>query len=177
LRRRCWSGPRYAELSDELREVRRKTRDEYVAQLSDAYKSPAQRAKDQGPPDLGDAVRDHGAVARTARANYIQRTCDAWRSRDAQPDLGTRPEEMQRPRGSSDPSDPSAAKTREREVETWLGRDPAELARDLEAKRDAIHQERNANLANAWKTPTSGHHHEGTGGGVAPGREWRLEHY
>jgi hypothetical protein len=51
------------------------------------------------------------------------------------------------------------------------------LARDLEAKRDAIHVEHNASLANAWKTPSSGHHHEGTGGGVAAGRTWRLEHY
>jgi hypothetical protein len=150
--------------------MRRNARDQYVAGLQDAWKSPA----------LGDAaVRDSRAVARTARADYIQRTCDAWKPRDAaQPDLGSTPEQLQRrQRSESDPADPDAAKTREREVETWLGRDPAELARDLESKRDAIHAERNASLANAWRTPTAGHQREGTGGGVAPGREWRLEHY
>jgi hypothetical protein len=155
----CDHQPRHAKLTDEVRKIRQTTRTEYLTGLQDAWKSPAQRAMDQGQPDLGDAVRDSRAVARTARADYIARTCDAWKPRDAQPDLGTPPEELRRPRGESDPTDPSAAKTREREIETWQGRDPAELAelaRDVEARGRAQHAEFSSTLSNAWKAnPTA----------------------
>jgi hypothetical protein len=46
--------PHFAQLTDELCELRAKTRAEYLASLRDACKSPAQRAVDSGgftPPD------------------------------------------------------------------------------------------------------------------------------
>jgi hypothetical protein len=94
------------------------------------------------------------ADSRSAYDQMCQRLTDAWRTpvRDApEPDLGSRPEELRRPRSESDPADPSAARTHKREVEAWKGRDPAELARDLEAKRSAIHAQVRNNLENAWR--------------------------
>ena len=39
----------------------------------------------------------------------------------------------------------------ERQREAWLGRDPAELARVLEQRRNAAHQEFSQRLSNAWR--------------------------
>jgi hypothetical protein len=229
--------PRYGELSDEQRKVRQTTRDAYVRDLANAWRSPRDAAApdepgepdepdeqrplpDPGvveatyqayrkalgqawrlapnpcpweapPADLAEAGRvarllqlapppksssaplldprasseaikavmrrgdgDARAAARDARDTYVARLGDAWRTsirERGEPDLGSRPEEMRRQRSESDPSDPRAAKTHEREIEAWKGRDPAELARDLEAKRAATHREFSRQLENAWQ--------------------------
>jgi hypothetical protein len=101
-----------------------------------------------------DGAKDHRAVALAAYDAMVARLGEAWRTPvgDApQPDLGSRPEEMRRPRSSSDPADPSAARTREREREKWLGADPDQLARDLEVKRRKIDAEHRQSLENAWR--------------------------
>jgi hypothetical protein len=84
----------------------------------------------------------------------IDRACNAWRThRDqGQPDQSTRPEELLR-RHLSGASDPDRADEVEAQLERW--REPGgidRLARDLETKRRANHEEFAANLSNAWKT-------------------------
>ena len=86
-----------------------------------------------------DAVLDARKQARDA---YVRRTCEAWRT-------AGRVQSKQ----DADPSepDPNAANAVERELETWQGRDPAELARDVEARRRAVHAEFCNTLSNAWR--------------------------
>jgi hypothetical protein len=76
-----------------------------------------------------DAVLDARKQARDA---YVRRTCEAWRT-------AARVQSKQ----DADPGehDPNAANPVERELETWQGRDPAELARDVEARRRAVYAE------------------------------------
>src|SRR5256885_16314639 len=69
-----------------------------------------------------DAVLDARKQARDA---YVRRTCEAWRTagrvqsnKDADP---TEP-------------DPNAANAVQRELETWQGRDPVDVARAVEAR-------------------------------------------
>jgi hypothetical protein len=86
-----------------------------------------------------DAVLDARKQARDA---YVRRTCEAWRT-------AGRVQSKQ----DADPSepDPNAANAAERELETWQGRDPAELARDVERRRRAVHAEFCNTLSNAWR--------------------------
>jgi hypothetical protein len=86
-----------------------------------------------------DAVLDARKQARDA---YIRRTCEAWRT-------AGRVQSKQ----DADPSepDPNAANAVERELETWQGRDPAELARAVEARRRRTHAEFSERLSNAWR--------------------------
>jgi hypothetical protein len=88
------------------------------------------------------AVRDARTAARDARDAYVRRTCEAWRT-------AGRVQSKQ----DADPSepDPNAANAVERELETWQGREPAELARDVEARRRAVHAEFCNTLSNAWR--------------------------
>lgn len=112
------------------------------------------------------AVLDARAKAREARDAYIERTVNAWRrpTRDfVEPDQSTR-------RGAADPE---RADEVEAQLERW--REPGgidRLARDLEAKRRANHEEFAANLSNAWRT------NKGTAApatlGQEKGRAWRL---
>jgi hypothetical protein len=94
------------------------------------------------------AVRDARAKADAAYDAMVKRSCEAWKrpaatGRDAaEPNLGARPAEL----------DPNAAGTVERQRQEWLGRDPAELARDLERRREAMRRKRAAAVANAWRT-------------------------
>ena len=99
----------------------------------------------------GSSTMDADPVA--AYDEMVKRATNAWRrpARDfAEPDMGTRPEELELMRRPSEP-DPNAANAVERELETWQGRDPAELARDVEARRRAVHAEFCNTLSNAWR--------------------------
>lgn len=105
-----------------------------------------------------------------ARDAYIDRTVNAWKQpRDQKPD------------DDPDADDPANAVQRERELERWQGRDPAELARDLEVKRREIDAEHRRSLENAWKTcPAQNNCARGeTPGptGVSKGHEWRIAHH
>jgi hypothetical protein len=109
-----------------------------------------------GRPDVSDAR----AAARDARNEMIRRAERAWRtlSRDAaEPDASSRPVEWQRhlrgprPGESGEQLDPNAAHAVEQELERWQGHDPAELSRDVEARRRKQHAEFGERLSNAWR--------------------------
>jgi hypothetical protein len=128
---------------------------------------------------LTDEVRKLRAESRDS---YIRALTSAWRtpSRDAaEPDLGSRPEELRRRRRSAE-FDPNAASERERERRIATAEDLSELARDLEKRRAAIRAERDDNLSNAWKTCPARNNcsrGEGEAGGVPTNREFRLAHH
>ena len=86
-----------------------------------------------------DAVLDARKQARDA---YVRRTCEAWRT-------GGRVQSKQ----DADPSepDPNAANAVERQLERWQGRDPVDVARDVERRRRAVHAEFCNTLSNAWR--------------------------
>jgi hypothetical protein len=88
------------------------------------------------------AVRDARTAARDARNGYVRRTCEAWRT-------AGRVQSKQ----DADPTepDPSAANAVEEQLERWQGRDPADLARDVERRRRAQHAEFCNTLSNAWR--------------------------
>ena len=86
-----------------------------------------------------DAVLDARKQARDA---YVRRTCEAWRTAGCV-----------QSKQDADPSepDPNAANAVERQLERWQGRDPVEVARDVERRRRAVHAEFCNTLSNAWR--------------------------
>jgi hypothetical protein len=93
--------------------------------------------------------------ARDARLEMIKRASEAWRTPAAhdaaQPDLGSRLEELRRHQEQPAKADPKAALARAQELENWRGRDLSELAIAVETRRRAIHAEYSRNLENAWR--------------------------
>jgi hypothetical protein len=151
--------PRFLTPSPELLEFRARNRTRYVQDLNSAWKSPAQRAQlARGTPGAFDAgVRD---AARDAYFQMVKRGESAWRTphKDAaQPDTGSTPQEWQRhlagprPGTNGEKLDPNAASRVQAQQESWQGRDLAELARDVEARRRAAHAEFSQRLSNAWR--------------------------
>jgi hypothetical protein len=104
-------------LSDEMRKRRRAIRDEYVAALQAAWKSPAHGANQN--------INESGHLKVTR--NNVARAADA-------------------------DEDPSArASAVEKQLERWQGRDFSELAREVEARRRAVHAGFAERLSNAWR--------------------------
>lgn len=97
---------------------------------------------------------------REARDAYVSNLTSAWRrpvGDAAEPDYGASREQWQEhlrgPRTGTrgEKLDPNTALGVEKEREAWLGRDPAELARDVEARRRKQHAEFGERLSNAWR--------------------------
>jgi hypothetical protein len=92
-----------------------------------------------------DAARD---AARAARESWVKQMCDAWKRPPmldaAQPDLGTRPEEVMRPDddGAPDPGDVRAVERRRL----------TERGTEAQGERDRAWRRYCDNLQNAWKT-------------------------
>jgi hypothetical protein len=132
--------PQHLQLTAEQLRDRRQVRDGYLQDLTSAWRSPAPRG------DSATTDSDVDPVQRriSARDEMIKRATTAWRSpHDQKPDDDP---------DADDPSDPANAVARERELETWQGRDPAELASAVEAQRRKNHEEFARRLANAWRT-------------------------
>jgi hypothetical protein len=101
--------PHYAALTDEVRKLRAETRAEYLANLRDAWRSPARCAVDNDQPDLASRPRE---VRRHLRAepddNVQARRNAAWAAYKDQLSNAWR-------------TDPRAATAIERQGERWRG--------------------------------------------------------
>jgi hypothetical protein len=150
--------PRHGVLNDEVRELRRETRDSYLRDLTSAWKTKSAK-DDPGAPAahvVGKLERGRDQADTTdamqrcilAREEMIKRAENAWRrtARDfAEPDLGSRPSEWQR--HQLEQLDPKAA----------------------QARRDEIYRAYVDRLGSAWKTVGAGPGNPGPGpGNVGP---------
>jgi hypothetical protein len=117
--------------------------DDYVLEDGESVKVPVKlmdNARDYQP-HYGQLTDAQTAMRVRARSEYIKRTCDAWKTAG-------------RVQQDADPSkpDPDAANAVQAQLETWQGRDPVDIARDVERRRRAIHAEFTERLTNAWKS-------------------------
>jgi hypothetical protein len=118
----------HGQLSDELLQLRARTRAAYDQQLTNAWRSPPAGSSKQA--NNGNTVKPFidADPQRRRMAAYDQmcRTMsEAWRPklRDQEPD------------DDPDEPDPNAANEVQRQQEIWQGRDPSDIARDVERRR------------------------------------------
>jgi hypothetical protein len=155
--------PHFPPMSDQLLEFRAQTRSRFVQDLSNAWRGPARKdvpARNTFPNDR--AVKSDARAAATAAYDAMcARLQNAWCTphRDAaEPDSGSTLAQWQAhsrgplPGQAGEQLDPSAASAVEKQLESWQGRDLAELARDVEKRRAAAHAEFSSQLQNAWKS-------------------------
>jgi hypothetical protein len=155
--------PHFGVPSDELREIRATTRDGYIGEITNAWKSPTQPAQSSNNNNRAtrDADADPMRKRTEARDAYVRNLTTAWRRTPhkdaAQPDSGSTLAEWQAhargplPGQSGEKLDPNAAGAIERQLERWRGRDLSELAAEAEAMRRKNHAEFAERLSNAWR--------------------------
>jgi hypothetical protein len=147
--------PGYGVLDDEQIASRREARQEMIDRSTSAWDARKKRPPDPDEDDDDDDdANDARAGARGAYAGYVQRLRDAWRhppARDfAQPDQGTRPEDLALVRGRPLPHDDPGAALRSH-LSTGPGSDqPAEGA---QARKDRAYSDYTRELSEAWKSP------------------------
>jgi hypothetical protein len=101
--------PHHAALTDEVRKLRAETRAEYLANLRDAWRSPARRAVDNDQPDLTSRPGEVRRHLRTEPDDNVQARRDAaWAAYKDQLSNAWR-------------TDPRAATAIERQAEQWRG--------------------------------------------------------
>jgi hypothetical protein len=162
--------PGFVRLTDQQVAERARARAAWVRDLSDPWRTDGKRRKPDPDEENGEENGENGdddenndrRSASDARAaaydGYVKRLTTAWRGPNkqldvAQPDLGSRPEELMR-RGTEGRTDPDAAEAVERRLEIELGRRGAnitQLVENLERDRARIHSEFSQKLENAWK--------------------------
>jgi hypothetical protein len=136
--------PRHAVMTDDVRKLRRESRDAYVCDLTNAWRSPAQRAAVVTDADA-DPVRNRSA----AYDAMIKRATNAWRmGRDQQPE----------PDADDPDDDPMARMSRHLRTD------------NVQARRDAIWNDYKTRLGNAWKTNPNASSGRASSGGAADER-------
>jgi hypothetical protein len=153
--------PGYARPSDDQISTRRSARAAMIRDAEEAWKDARRRKPDPDDPDEDDDddddevnPRDAHASSRAAYDAMCTRLRDAWRTPPthdfAEPDMSSRPSDLELLRRRPLPHDDPAAAMRSH-LSTGPG--PAFAEPDAQKRRDAAYENYTSELSNAWKHP------------------------